>query len=80
MTSRPEQRRRPRASANVQPENTESRPGSQSRMKLLAAALLFATLLAPQILRAQASDIPSGAPPRPLAQPPKSAAATCWTR
>jgi hypothetical protein len=39
------------------------RPKNKSRMKRLALVILAAVLLAPQLARAQAADIPSGAPP-----------------
>ena len=39
------------------------RPKNKSRMKRLALVTLAATLLAPQLARAQAADIPSAAPP-----------------
>jgi hypothetical protein len=55
-------RRRP---ANVQPQSSVRHPESKSLMKPVATAifLLAVTLLAPQRLRAQASEIPSAAPP-----------------
>jgi hypothetical protein len=48
--------------ASVQPPNSLPRPQNKSHMKPFAAVVLAATLLAPQLLRAQAADIPSAAP------------------
>ena len=48
--------------ANVQSAKCVTRLENKSRMKLLSLLTLSAALLSPQLLRAQASDIPSGAP------------------
>jgi hypothetical protein len=62
QTRNPQPHRSHRPAANVQRANCVPRPENKSRMKLLALSALAATLLAPQLLRAQASDIPSASP------------------
>ena len=62
QTIKPHLLRTQLAFASVQPPNSAPRPKNESRMKPFAATLLAATLLAPQLLRAQAADIPSAAP------------------
>ena len=78
QTRNPQPHRSHRPAANVQRANCVPRPENKSRMKLLALSTLAATLLAPQLLRAQASDIPNR--PHPPASPPSSAVASCSTR
>ena len=67
QTGQPEQRSH-RLAANVQSANSVSRPENKYRMKLLAASVLASTLFSAQFLRAQASDIPSGAPAQTAGQ------------
>src|ERR1017187_4004628 len=57
--TQPARRQRP----TTEPPLHLPRPKNKSRMKRLALVTLAATLLAPQLARAQAADIPSGAPP-----------------
>jgi hypothetical protein len=53
-----------RLSPRVQPPNCAPRRKNILRMNLFASAILAVTLLAPQFARAQASEIPSAAPPQ----------------
>jgi hypothetical protein len=53
-----------RPAASVQPPNPVPPPKYIFSMKLLTSAILAATLFAPQLSRAQASEIPSAAPPQ----------------
>jgi hypothetical protein len=53
------------SSIRVQPENPVPLPKNKFNRKPLAAALLAAILLAPQLAHAQASEIPSAAPAEP---------------
>ena len=63
QTHNPQPRRSHRPAANVQSPNRAPRPENKSRMKRFALlTLAAATLFAPQLLRAQASDLPSAAP------------------
>jgi len=66
-SANPSPTRSHRTSASVQPANSMPRPKNILRGLLLALAVSLAAL-APQSARAQASDIPSAAPPTPAGQ------------
>ena len=57
--TQPARRQRPTTGPLLHPPH----PKNKSRMKRLALVTLAATLLAPQLARSQAADIPSAAPP-----------------
>ena len=69
QTMNPHHARTHQPSASVQPPNSVPPLKNKSNMKTLAVALLAATLFAPQLAGtpapAQASEIPSAAPPQP---------------
>jgi hypothetical protein len=73
--TQPARRQRPTTGPLLHPPH----PKNKSRMKRLALVTLAATLLAPQLARSQAADIPSGAPPT-VAGTPTSAAERSSTR